>query len=368
MLETARGFYHRRGHSLRDRRSGEFAEKRISWPFFSVEIVFLFAGLPFVAVGIVVIASELGARRGAWPVPATVIGFSTGERDGYYHSVAEYVGPDGVTRYIEGSLGSSAPLASVGDIVTVLVKAAEPEQAVLQSALSYVVGAVIGAMGLASCAVFFATFRGTPFSIGGAAVVSVLAAYKVVGSLRSKRISLQEWRDKRKALRPRVFTEATKSAIRWAHPAALDAAILKQRKANRFAAPILLLGGVGLVVLGAHLHRSTSTFLAKAAHAPGRVVGLAVNHSTDNDTYSPVVEFEALGHTYRFKDSIGSSPPSYRRGDEVAVLYDPDQPRNARIDRGRWNKAMPLLVSAFGALLCSLGVWIVARRRPDGAA
>jgi hypothetical protein len=51
----------------------------------------------------------------------------------------------------------------------------------------------------------------------------------------------------------------------------------------------------------------------------------------------------------------------------VKVLYDPDGPRNARIDRGRWNLAIPLLVSAVGALLCSLGVWSASRRRSAGA-
>ena len=347
----------------------EFAEQRLSWRFSSVEIVFLFVGLPFVAVGILIVFSELRAQRGAYPQRGTVIGFSTGERDGYFHTVAEYVGLDGATRYVESSVGSSAPLGSIGDVIKVFVKSGEPDQAEIQSSVSYLIGVVIAAMGLACCIVFFATFRATTFSIGGAGAVTALVGYKVLGSLRQKRASLQEWRDAKKALRPRVFTEATKNQIRWADPAAVDAAVQKQQKANRFAIPILLVSGVGLVVLSGYLQRSTSAFLARAVHAQGVVVDLAANRSSGNNgyTYAPVVEFEVEGRTYKFKDSVSSNPSWYRRGDLVSVLYDPDRPSNARIDRGKWNRIVPMLVGAFGALLCSLGLWTLARRRTNRA-
>ena len=66
----------------------------------------------------------------------------------------------------------------------------------------------------------------------------------------------------------------------------------------------------------------------------------------------------------RFKDSISSNPPSYRTGEVVGVFYDPDHPRDARIDRGRWNKAVPILIGGSGVFLCFLGLWILKRRTP----
>jgi Protein of unknown function (DUF3592) len=332
-----------------------------------MEIVFLFAGVPLFAVGVLIVVWELRGRAGAVPVPATIVGYSTADRDGFYQSVAEYVGLDGMRRWVESSVGSSAPLGSVGDKVTVLLKEGEPDRAILKSPLSYAMGAVIAAMGLGSCAMFFATFHATRTSLAGAGVVSVLTAYKLLGAKRSKGFSLQEWQAKRQALRGRVYTDATKNEIRWADREAIGAAAAKQQKTNRFAIPILIAAGVGAMVLGAHLYRTTNVFLAKALPATGRVVDLVANHSSNSWTYAPVVEFEAEGRKYRFKDSVSSNPPSYRPGDVVKVLYDPDGPRNARIDRGRWNLAIPLLVSAVGALLCSLGVWSASRRRSAGA-
>jgi hypothetical protein len=329
-----------------------------------VEILFLFAGLPFVAIGILIIVWEMRGRAGGVAAPATIVGYST-DSSGDYHSVAEYVGIDGVHRYVESSVGASAPLGSVGDSVTVLLKPADPDQAIFQSSLSLVLGAVIAAMGVVCCAVFFATFRPTRFSLGGAAVVTVLTAYKLLGLRRESPLSLQEWLEKRKDLGGRVYTDATKGEIRWANREVVDSAIAKQQKTNRFAVPILLVVGIGLLVLGVHLYRTTNIFLAKALPATGRIVDLAANHSSDSTTYAPVVEFQVDGHRYKFKDSISSNPPSYRTGEIVKVLYDPDRPQSARIDRGRWNTAVPLFVCAFGALLCFAGVWAESlRRRP----
>jgi hypothetical protein len=43
-----------------------------------------------------------------------------------------------------------------------------------------------------------------------------------------------------------------------------------------------------------------------------------------NGVYYPVVEIaDPQGRTIRFKSEIGSSPPSYRKGDKVRVAYDP---------------------------------------------
>ena len=258
-----------------------------------MEILFLLVGLVFFAFGVAIVLFEARSRRGAWAVPAEVIGFSTGKGVGSgapsYHPVAEYAGMDGCKRYLEGSVGSSSPLGAVGDAVTVLVQPDDPEKAVLKSSLTYVIGAALALMGLASCIVFFAVFRATTFSIVGAVGVVTWTAYKFRGSIRERPMSLQAWRKyKDAALRPRVFTDASKAEIPWADPEALRTAI----------------------------------------------------------------------------DSISSNPPSYRTGDAVGVLYDPDHPRDARIDRGRWNKAVPILIGGSGVFLCLLGLWILKRRPP----
>ena len=336
----------------------------------SVEIIFFLVGLCFLAIGSLIVLSEVRARRGAVEVPGELIGFSAGKSRASgaasFHAVAQYAGLDGQTRYVEASVGSSSPLGTVGDPLRVLVQPADPEKASIKSSLSYVLGIVLALMGLGSCIVFFAMFRITAFSVAGAAAVVGWGAWKLRGSLREKAISPQAWRDYRSKLaHVRVFTDATKAGIPWANPAAVEAASRNQQRSNRLAIPFLVLAGVGLIFLGAHLYRRTEVFLEKAVRGTGVVVALAANHSSNGVTWAPVVEFEHEGRRHRFKDSVSSNPASHGKGDVVDVLYDPSRPADARIDRGRWNKAIPILVAAFGVLLCSLGLWMYSRRAPD---
>lgn len=72
--------------------------------------------------------------------------------------------------------------------------------------------------------------------------------------------------------------------------------------------------------------------------APGQVVALVASRTRDSNTgeikaYTyPVVEFAAPGQPLQtVQMSVGSWPPAYAEGDSVTVLYDPQQPRNARI-------------------------------------
>jgi hypothetical protein len=75
-----------------------------------VEIIFLLAGLLFVAIGALIAISEMQARHGTDSVRGQVVGFSLGRSNrnrNSFHSVAEYVGPNGRTYYVEGSVASS---------------------------------------------------------------------------------------------------------------------------------------------------------------------------------------------------------------------------------------------------------------------
>ena len=331
-----------------------------------MEIVLLIVGLVFVACGVAAVLSEVRSRRDSRETAGEVVGFSRGKSASgaaSYRLVAQFVGTDGRTRYVESSVGSSSPLGAVGDTVTVLLHPEDPEEVAIKSTLFYVLGVVFAALGVAACVAFFLLFRVTTFSMAGAAVVVATAAYKLRGSVREKPMSLQAWREyKRKTLRPRVYTEETKGEISWADPAALEAAARNQEKATRFALPVLLVAGVGLLLLGGHLHRRTEAFLAKAVRSHGVVVSLARQHSSGSDTFAPVVAFEHGGRTYRFTDSISSRPAMYATGDSVGVLYDPDNPGNARIDRGRWNTIVPILIGGFGVLFCFAGLWVLKRR------
>ncbi len=336
-----------------------------------MEIVFLLVGLAFVAIGVAIVFSELRSRQGAVQVRGELIGFSTGASASggpSYCAVARYAGFDGQTRYVESSVGSSVPLGSVGDALSIYVHPDDPERAAIRSSLSYILGGVLAAMGAVPCVIFFKTFRPTPFSLASAGAVIAWGAWKLFRGVPDKASAVRALRDsKGKVFSSRIFTEATKAQIRWADVSALEASVQKARNANRFAAPFLVVTGLGLIALGMYLHNRTEAFLARALHGRGVVVAMAANRSNNSTTWAPVVEFEDGSRSFRFKDSVSSSPPSWQVGDIADVLYDPANPSDARIDRGFWNRGVPFLVTAGGALFLCLGVIVAARRKKPQA-
>lgn len=74
--------------------------------------------------------------------------------------------------------------------------------------------------------------------------------------------------------------------------------------------------------------------LAREQSVPGRVADLVARRDSDGDEiFYPVVEYVLPdGMPKRVELSFGTSPPSYAKGDAVTVLYDPEDPSDARID------------------------------------
>lgn len=103
--------------------------------------------------------------------------------------------------------------------------------------------------------------------------------------------------------------------------------------------------------------------LARADRAAGTVVEL--RHGGGDSTYRPVVSFRtAQGQSVTFVTSWGTSPPAYRKGDRVTVLYDATTPDKAEIEGflSQWLGTLILagLTTVFGLL--SAALMIVAKR------
>lgn len=97
--------------------------------------------------------------------------------------------------------------------------------------------------------------------------------------------------------------------------------------------PLLL--GPALGIGGVHRYRTSRTFLASAHRVPGIVAGVHRRSSLDSYEYFPVLRFRTLDGTDI--ETVGqTSAGSYElfrlKGCQVDVLYDPQNPRTARMD------------------------------------
>ncbi|MBZ5486802.1 DUF3592 domain-containing protein [Halomonas aquamarina] len=118
----------------------------------------------------------------------------------------------------------------------------------------------------------------------------------------------------------------------------------------------LLLGAVFLV-LACFLYQQSRAFYDQAVSAEGTVIELVERRSEDSITYRPVVEFvTGDGTQVEFTSRVGSNPPGYAIGERVEVLFDPDNPNNARLDGFFESMGAWLIFGAIGALFFLSGV------------
>jgi Protein of unknown function (DUF3592) len=119
--------------------------------------------------------------------------------------------------------------------------------------------------------------------------------------------------------------------------------------------------GVVVLISGAVLLVRAAQFVRTAEHATGAVV--AVSRETDSDgevSFYPVVRFTtADGKQIQFKSSSGSSSPSHKAGENVDVLYDPDDPSDAKLSGFFDLWGLPGIFLFIGAVFVGVPITII---------
>jgi hypothetical protein len=75
--------------------------------------------------------------------------------------------------------------------------------------------------------------------------------------------------------------------------------------------------------------------------------------------YRPLVSFRTQdGRTIKFTPSIAMRPAPYQVGDRISVLYEPDRPKQAQINRFVYLWFYSIMFIAFGFLTMGMGLLI----------
>ena len=117
--------------------------------------------------------------------------------------------------------------------------------------------------------------------------------------------------------------------------------------------------------LGGFFLHAAVRWVRSAIQADGEVVEVRCTGKRCN----PAVAFlTATGQPRTFVHPIGSWPPRFRRGDHVAVLYQPDDPGDARL-RGAFDTwGPPVVALGLGLFGTVFGATRRGRERPKGNA
>jgi hypothetical protein len=124
-----------------------------------------------------------------------------------------------------------------------------------------------------------------------------------------------------------------------------------------------LISACALLALGGSCYSRSVAFKKTAVEAQGAVVELKEgsgggpgNHHT---VYYPVVRFaDKAGQDHTLYSSSGSYPPAYEVGERVSVLYDPANPKEAKINSFSNLWLWPLILGIMGGLDLLTGLFL----------
>ncbi|MCL6266506.1 DUF3592 domain-containing protein [Flagellimonas myxillae] len=81
--------------------------------------------------------------------------------------------------------------------------------------------------------------------------------------------------------------------------------------------------GLALAYVAVQQYQKTQKLLLEGIRTTAVVTQLLTNYDSDGDTYTPIFEFKDRSNKVQtYKSPISSSPPAYRVGDKVKIIYD----------------------------------------------
>jgi len=122
---------------------------------------------------------------------------------------------------------------------------------------------------------------------------------------------------------------------------------------------IFIFAGLFFAAIGSGLTYRQRALEKQGIEAQGVVVDLQENYDSDGSTYAPVVQFNtATGQSAEFVSSYYSSPPAYKVGQSVAVVFPPENPANAIIKGD--GQLLHIIFMLVGGLFAMIGTYMLS--------
>ena len=348
-----------------------------------MEIVFFIVGVLFAAVGVFIIWDFHSFKHAAVSRKGQVVAYAVRQSRFRQNGGSETYAPvvqyhvNGQQHQFTASIASSQVKHQIGDVVPILVHKTDPSRARLDSSMSNLLGGVFLVLGMGAMIGFFSLFRFDTISLGVATVVIVVLLFKIIRLLNRNNIrSMDDIKTKLAAIKQTGLSTASKEDLVISDAGAFKRHVKRRQTAPVWILLIFLVVGLSVASGGIYLGMKRTEFLQTTATGYGIIVDFnSKTSSSDNGTstvYYPVVEYSpesaALAQRkIRFQHDIGTSHPSYRRGEEVKVLYSPQDPNKAIIDQGWMNYFGPLLMVALGLIFTIVGASLMIKQRRQKA-
>jgi len=335
------------------------------------QVAMFIGALICLGIGGLILGSSFYWRLHALRATGTIIGVIG--KDGMYAPVYRYTLKDGQTHEAKSDTSSGWLRGKeTGRVVQLLISPHNPTQA--RSAHDYLfdlVGVVFLVPGvwLGYTAVTAYPVTRMTWIIAGLMILYLAERVHRIIIPKGARLSIAEWRKQHNlGSGASLDLNDVKPIEQLVSASGLQQARQIQARLHRKLAPVVGLFALILAGVGAYQSIKVARLEANGLRAPGEVISLKEEFSSDSTSYYPIVRYRTdKDLTVEFKDSIGGNPPTRRPGDKVTVLYLADKPQSeAIIDRGVvWNWAIPAILLVAAAFITWLAIFMLRGAPPQ---
>lgn len=131
---------------------------------------------------------------------------------------------------------------------------------------------------------------------------------------------------------------------------------------------ILSIAGLIFIIVGVISYQNSKRLLQNGKKAKGKITDLVKRSGISNDGpvenyyYYPVISFQTPGGQPVSKElNFGSGPSRYSKGQNVVVIYDPEDPSNCNIHSKLQLFGLPVIFIIFGlaSLIAATIIYLV---------
>jgi hypothetical protein len=141
---------------------------------------------------------------------------------------------------------------------------------------------------------------------------------------------------------------------------------MKPKNISLLVGVIFAIAGLSVLTLSGFLFVGSQKFIKNSIVANGTVTEIVqkVSKGSDNTksyTYSPMVSFtDGSGKEYSFVSGVSSNPSPYHVGDNIKILYSPQNPYDAKIDKFFELWGGVIIAFILGIVFSIVGIGMVA--------
>jgi hypothetical protein len=136
------------------------------------------------------------------------------------------------------------------------------------------------------------------------------------------------------------------------------------KRKHKMVYGILLIVGVVVAAIGFRMLLRSIAFIKSGERTTATVIEMIPVHGSDGTTYKPVFEFTTYeGKKIIHRHNASSNPPGWKEGEETGIIYDRNNPENARVVTyfGLFSWSIVLFAIAAPLIIIGGGYFLAAR-------